>query len=77
MKTFCVVQDDGKSYLVKAVSVYEVSETFHEHSNAIGLAIAHRRPHSYRYGIRNFITRFEEYLPITVAPGVVLQKVRM
>lgn len=77
MKIFCVIQDDGKSYLVKAVQVFEVSSGFQFvlSGHALAEAIQNRRPHSYLVGSR-WHTRFEDFLPKHLRSGIVLKKVR-
>lgn len=75
MKTFCVVQGDGKTYLVKAVDVFEVSQAdYVSHGIALTAAMSDKRPLSTIEGSWRH-TRFADRLPISVA-GLSFVKVK-
>ena len=83
MRTYCIVQADGQSYTLSAVSVFEVDSEFPLMEAALRYALLEKRPVtilSYRIesGGGAFrvpsTTRFEDRLPIKVA-GITFEKV--
>lgn len=73
-RTFCVVDDNGSHHLIRAVSVFEVRDSYAAHQNAITAALASKRPvslvdftRSTHTGTPFFYARFWDRLPFRLA----------